>query len=292
MRVLVVLLCLVPAVALADGAADRALLVEYRRLAGEAARTGNCDPARELATQVKSLDPVFFANEYATDPLIAPCLLPPSSPAAIAPVDAPAQLTPPRPPVEQVETVEVPRAPSFLPDRPPVPPLHGGRLFGEVVLGSFVGLGGALVGGLVGALLCVGEGGEFDCLGSALIGGYVIGSMSFGLGVAVVGRSGSQTGSTGAAVGGGLLGSLIGMVALFGLNNTSAELAVTVVLASPVLGAMIGFNATRRWKDPKPMVGSLFRLDRGSVSFGIPFVIHGEQRGIPTTSVPLFSGSF
>ena len=293
MRAVVVLLWLAPAIARADEAADRSLLVEYRRLAGEAARTGNCDPARELATQVKSIDPAFFTNEYATDPLIAPCLPPPSSPAAIAPVDTPSRLTPP-PPVEHVETVDVPRVPRYLPDRSPVPPLDGGRLIGELFVGSLIGFGGALVGGLAGALLCVdGDGGgDSICLGSAVIGGYLVGSMSFGLGVAVVGRSGGQTGSTGAAVGGGLLGSLIGLVALFGLADTNGEIAVTIGIASPVLGAMIGFNATRRWKDPRPMVGSLFRLDRGGVSLGIPFVIHGEQRGIPTTSVPLFSGSF
>lgn len=291
MRAVVVLLWLAPAIAVADGAADRDLLVEYRRLAADAARTGNCDPARELVVQVKSMDPEFFANEYATDPLIAPCLPPPNSPAPIAPVDSGAPLTPP------LEPIEAPRVPFSMPDRPAVPPLDGGRLVGELLLGGLIGFGGVIVGGFAGAGLCVDNGGEdggddFACLGSIVIGAYVVGAVGFGLGVGIVGRSGSQTGSIGAAIGGTLLGGLVSLLSLYSNND---ELIVGAMVGLPVLGGMIGFNATRRWRNPSPSfapIGSLVRLDRGGVSLGIPFVTHGEQRGIPTTSVPLFSGSF
>ena len=293
MRVVVVLLWLAPAIAVADGAADRDLLVEYRRLASDAARTGNCDPARELATQVKSMDPVFFANEYATDPSIAPCL-PPSSPTSTAPVDP---AVPQAPPLEAVKPVEAPRVPFYLPVRPAVPPLDGARLLGELVLGGLIGFGGVIVGGFAGAGLCVDDGGDdggddFACLGSIVIGGYLVGAVGFGLGVGIVGRSGSQTGSIGAAIGGTVLG---GLVSLLSLYSKKDEIIVGAMVSMPILGGIIGFNATRRWRVPSPSVapiGSLVRLERGSISLGIPFVMHGEQRGIPTTSVPLFSGSF
>lgn len=293
MRGLVVLLWLAPALAEADAGADRDLLVEYRRLAGDAARTGSCDPARELAAQVKSMDPVFFANEYATDPLIAPCLPPPSSPAPISPVDSGAPLTPPEPPLE---TVDAPRVPFSMPARPAVPPLDGARLVGELLLGGLIGFGGVIVGGFAGAGLCDANGGDdggddFACLGSIVITAYLVGAVGFGLGVGIAGRAGSQTGSIGAAIGGTLLGGLVSLLSLYSKND---EIIVGAMVGMPLLGGMIGFNVTRRWRDPSPSfaLGSLVRLDRGGVSLGIPLVTHGEQRGIPTTSVPLFSGSF
>lgn len=289
MRAVVVLLWLAPAIAVADGAADRDLLVEYRRLAADAARTGNCDPARELVVQVKSMDPEFFANEYATDPLIAPCLPPPSSPAAIAPVDAPGPLMPPS---SQPVLDDAPPPPVYMLDRPLVPPLDGGRLIGELLLGGVIGFGGAIVGGFAGASMCSGGSDDFGCVGSILLGGYLVGAVGFGLGVGIVGRAGSQTGSIGAAIGGTLLGGVVSLLSLYSDND---GIVVGAMIGMPVLGGLIGFNLTRRWRAPSPtstQVGSLVRLDRGGVALGIPFVTHREQRGIPTTSVPLFSGSF
>ncbi len=62
-------------------------------------------------------------------------------------------------------------------------------------------------------------------------------------------------------------------------------------LSLPMIGALIGFNATRHWDEPPP-VGSVVRLDRGRVSLGVPLVLHTEVGGAPTTTLSLFSGSF
>lgn len=287
MRALLVVLSLVPAVARADQSADRDLLLEYKRLAIEASRTGNCDPARELATQVKSLDPAFFANEYASDPAIASCLPPPSSPAAIAPIDNGAPLTPP----SEQPPIETPRVPFYLPERPAVPPLDGGRLIGEILLGSVIGFGGVLIGGFAGAGLCSDNGGDdFACLGSIVAGAYVVGAVGVGIGIGIAGRTGGQTGSIGAAIGGTMLGALI---SLLSLATDSEQLIAVSLIGGPLAGGLIGFNLTRRWRDPSPApIGSLLRVSGGGVSLGIPLVTHGEVRGVATTSVPLVSGSF
>jgi hypothetical protein len=291
MRAMIALACLV-STAQADDAAQRDLLVEYKRIARDAALGGNCEAARELAERVRVLDPAYFAAEVATDPTIAPCLPPPSSPAAVAPVDGAVPIAPPASVAPRVIDRE-PAPPALVPyDRPAVPPLDGGRIIGEILLGGLSAGLGILGGGLIGVAVCADDGGEFSCLGSAIVGAYFGGAAMFGLGVYAAGQAGDQTGSLGAAMLGGMLGAGVGLGALFALEESSEVLLATFLIGGPVAGALIGFNGTRRWKSAKPAVGSLFRFDRDGVSLGIPIVIHGEQRGAASTSLTLFSGAF
>lgn len=297
MRALVVLVVvLLPIGARADDAtAQRDLVIEYTRIARGAAMGGDCDTARDLAERVRTLDPVFYASEVATDTAIASCLPPPASPAAVAPVEKSAPLPPVLAPPGVSPRVDAPPRIPHPPLQPPAPPLSGGRIVGEIIVGGLLGIVGGLIGGLAGAVVCADGDGEFACLGSVIIGGYFGGAAAFGLGVAAVGKSGDQDGSVGAAVLGGVLGAGVGLVSLFALDDGGGNegAIVTLFVGAPIVGALFGFNATRRWRAPKsPRVGSLLRLDGGSVSLGIPVVVHAEQRGVPTTSVSLFSGAF
>ena len=63
------------------------------------------------------------------------------------------------------------------------------------------------MGGLIGAGLCLDDGGEYACLASVVIGAYIGGVLAVPLGVYAVGASGDQDGSLGSAILGSVLGS-------------------------------------------------------------------------------------
>lgn len=278
--------------------ASHDLVLEYMRLAQGAATSGDCPTVRELGDRVRALDSQFYISTFIIDPAIATCLPPPSQIPGPAPLAPPVVLTPPgtvepiAPP--RMQPVSPPLAPPFRPDlmsRPPIPELDGGRIVGEVLLGYLGGFVGILGGGLIGAATCndSSSGDEFGCLGPILIGAAIGGTLTMAAGVYVVGSSGNQGGSYAAALGGTVLGGLLGIVvAAAGDGNSAGAL---LGLSMPMVGALIGFNASRHWDEPPP-VGSLVRLDRGRISLGVPLVLHTEIRGAPTTTLSLVSGSF
>ncbi len=126
------------------------------------------------------------------------------------------------------------------------PELSGGRLVGELFAGLGSGAAGLLVGGLGGlgfaeATAC---GDPFCTLDYAAIGGAVGYAATVPLGVYLAGRAGDETGSLGWTYAGSLVASLAG-VALLSVRN---EWTTGVAAATPIVGAMIGFNATRRYE--------------------------------------------
>ncbi len=274
MRALVVLLLLLPRAATADDLDPTAihdLVVEYKRLALESASAGACGPARDLSFKVLGLDPAFHAAEFATDPELAPCLQP-----AVHDI-LPSKVAPPRD-----ERPVVPTHPTE-PVRGPTPPVRPGRVVAQVFLGGLISLVGAGLGLLAGAVICVDD----SCEDSALIGAYIGGAIAFGVGAHGIGSLGEQTGSLPATVIGAAVGAGVGLVGL-AAPDSNRELGIGLFVGAPIVGALVGFHLTRRWREPKVAVGSLLYLDRGAISLGVPIVGHADQR----TTLSLLAGSF
>ena len=283
------------------------LAQSYVVIARDAAAAGTCDVVRDLGAQIQALDPALHARVFVTDPVIAPCLRagpPPPAPTPPPALAPPAQtLSPPGlPRVTPPEDDDTPpaRPPIALPrttpavaaslDRPATPELSGGRLLGEVLLGGLAGTGGLFVGGLIGAGLCSDDGGDFSCLGSVLIGAYIGGVLAVPLGVYAVGASGDQDGSLGSAILGSVLGSAVG----FGSLLIGEELGVALLITGPPIGAMIGFNSSRRWdRAPTPKGTALLSLRDGELALGLPLVTRGaDATGAAVTTLTLAGGSF
>jgi len=225
---------LVPSLALAD----EDVLVNYTRVAHDAALQGSCDVVKETAAKVRELDPAFYEASFATDQAIADCL---ADRVPAPPPDAPA---PPAPPPVVAAPSLVPVHAAALPERPTGrPPLSAGRVVGELVVGGLAGIGGAYVGGYIGLATCTDHSGEFACLGNVLIGGYVGGVVAMSLGVYAIGSAGDETGSFGATLGGAALGSLAGIAVAAGGNDDGA--AVIGLIGMPIAGALLGFNLSR-----------------------------------------------
>lgn len=160
------------------------------------------------------------------------------------------------------------------PGQPPLEP-------GEVVVQILYGTGTSLLGGIVGAGVafarCKQAGDNLtsgeECLDDVAIGGAIGGGLAFSLGVFLGGDTETRTGSIGITLAGGLAGAVLGGgLALFARDHEGV--VVTALIAGPVIGSLVGFNLTRRWRDyTTPVrVGSLIHVDGGRVVLGIPLV--------------------
>ena len=127
------------------------------------------------------------------------------------------------------------------------PPLSGGRLFGELALGSLFSAGGIVGGAYIGYGIETRNGcnGEWCGLGGLVLGGVAGLTFVTPIGVYLVGSSNGQTGSLGATISGSVVGTLLGLAAL-GVSEGS-EAGAVLLLAGPVVGSMIGFNVTRKY---------------------------------------------
>jgi len=135
------------------------------------------------------------------------------------------------------------------------PPLSGGRITGEILVGGVGGIVGGLGGGFIGAGVA-GEGYPDELVGGIIGGsiGYTLGSS---IGVYLVGNIGNETGDFLATLGGGILGGLAGIFAITAIIKDYNVVVLSnfywswaVVLVGPPIGATIGFNLTRRYKSP------------------------------------------
>jgi hypothetical protein len=242
---------------------ENSLLLDHTRLAREAARAGRCELVIELSPKVRALDPTFHGL-FVLDPLIAACVNPGALPAAA--------------PETRIVVIE----------RRAEPPPSMGRIAGELLLGGLVGAGGALVGLLMGAAICEDSGQSCDAWA---IGGAYAGSIAaIPFGVRAAGAIGDQTGSLGATYLGGLLGGAGGLLML--ANGRSSITAVGLVLA-PSVGAVIGFNTTRRYKSrrvrvPAPRAGAR----GGGPALAVPIPTRTRSEAGTVTSIPLVTGTF
>jgi hypothetical protein len=239
---------------------DNALLIEHARTARDAARAGKCEVVTELAPEVRALDPTFHDTLFAADPWIAACMAAAGTRIVLREVRA---------------------------DPPPSPR----RIGGELLLGMVVGTGGALIGALLGNGVC--KGSSRACIEATIGTAYAGGIVTIPLGVQAAGAAGDQTGSLGAAYLGSLIGGLGGLLML---ANGHDEITALGLLLAPPIGAMIGFNATRRYKPRRVRVrvsAALVDWSSGSgpaIGVPIPARVRSEDRTV--TSIPLLGGTF
>lgn len=154
---------------------------------------------------------------------------------------SPPGMTPPRAPATPVAYA--------LDDE--TPPISGTRLAGEALLGGLFAVGGGIGGAYMGfAIETAGDcNGEFCGLGGIILGGAIGLTFATPVGVYLAGSHSGETGSLGATIGGSVLGSLVGIGAAAAAES---EASVVLLVAGPVVGSMIGFNATRRYDRPRP----------------------------------------
>jgi hypothetical protein len=249
---------------------ENSQLLTDARMAREAARSGHCEIVLELSPKLRAIDPTFH-QLFAADPLIAACLNP------------------------GTYTIPSPNPGYVLREVLAEPPASFARVSGELLLGVVVGAGGALIGALLGNGLCIG--GETDEFGSrncdnSLIGGAYVGAIAtIPLGVRSVGSSGNQTGSLGMTYLGSLVGGVGGLLML--ANGHDKITALGLIFAPPV-GAVIGFNMTRRYRPRRiPVVGALVQWSDGAgASLGVPVPTHIRSEDRTVTSIPLLGGTF
>lgn len=136
-----------------------------------------------------------------------------------------------------------------------VPPLEIERIFGEILVGAALGAGGGCSLGF----LCTISGGMWGCIVPIFVSA-LIGSS---LGIYLIGSIGNQTGSYWATLGGSVLGMVGGLL----LNDDS----IYVSWVGIVVGGVIGFNLTRRYKSSACSGKSLINFKDGKMSLGFIF---------------------
>lgn len=228
---------------------------------------GDCVGARTLAARIQRQDPDFYAAVVSTDPSITACKPKPRV-YAVAP---------------QPHFVVDPEMPSVL-HRPigtpaetyaRTAPIDRGRnIAGQMFLGTVMGAGLGLLGGVVGAGLIRDE--EVP-IGALLFGsiGIVAGSTA---GVVLAGDNAGSDYSLGLTITGSITGAAIGWKIAAANSIDSPAVAIAIIVGAPTLGAMLGFNAARRTLTPT-----------GSTQVAVPSATRISD---PTTSVPVIGGSF
>ena len=192
---------------------------------------------------------------------------------------------------------------------PSEPPLDDWRMVGELAVGSAAGasfaLAGATLGGWIGSSIGNGDCGDDEGVfcsdgakGGALLGAAAVYPLGWGLGVALIGTAGDQTGSVGAAIRGAYIGGLTGtgLTMLSGaLIDTEAALGFGLIglIAGAPIGALIGFNSTRAY-DETPSTG-LVNVSGDQLRWSVPAVavtadpVHTQRT---VTSVRLLDARF
>ncbi len=112
----------------------------------------------------------------------------------------------------------------------------------ETLFGGIIGLPGLVGGGFIGAA----AGGGVLSLYTAGIGAYAGWTLAAPIGVYIAGKHAGYGGSKAATEVGSILGGAGGLLIADRIGNE--KLAVIVLLAAPVVGAVIGYNVTRSTK--------------------------------------------
>lgn len=141
------------------------------------------------------------------------------------------------------------------------PPLNAGRVTGELVAGTYAGIGGFLVGRFVGERMADILGAERDATLRAvgLTSGVAVAGLATAGTVYGIGNIGDETGDFSATY----LGTGVGFVAGWalskailgpqerpreGISTATRWAAANVIALLPSIGATVGFNSSRRFK--------------------------------------------
>lgn len=154
------------------------------------------------------------------------------------------------------------------------PPISSAKITAEIsggiCLGALLGIGG----GLIGYLFTASENSQdFESLKGllgAMLGfaiAYPIGSV---IGVYAIGNTGNETGSFAATLGGGVLGVGVGYWTIAMGHGYAA-------LLWPPIGATIGFNVTRRYRNPPPLETGLINYRDSRLSLAVPSIYYTQK---------------
>ncbi len=265
MRALIAAVVLVPTLASAQPGASDPVSVQpspaatspeilgLARGAHVAGARGDCVGARTLAARIRRQDPDFYAAVISTDPAVVACK--------------------PKPRVYAVDPEEpVVGRPTHMATGGTVPVDRGRNGIGQLFLGSVMGAGLGLVGGLVGASASRDESEGILLYGSL---GLVVGTSA---GVILAGDNAATDYSLGLTLAGSTIGTILGWRIVIDSNNLEPAVALGILVGAPTLGAMLGFNASRRALYPA-----------ASTRVTVP---SAPRISDPMTSVPIAMGSF
>jgi len=173
------------------------------------------------------------------------------------------------------------------------PPVRTGTLVGQIMAGAVV-TGGAF--GL--AFLTASEStlDDDEAMQGRAIAWTICGAAGMTpMLVYLIGNAGPQTGSLGRTYLGGLAGALVGgllmSVAVMSENDAVAISALAAAAVAPALGAIIGFNSSRRYDQPAPVRAALLSVESGRLRLGFPVprvAVSGRLKRSPGIAVCLF----
>lgn len=152
------------------------------------------------------------------------------------------------------------------------PPLNQGKVFGELIAGTALGMAIGMGAAYIGASITY-DGTWFSDLPGALIGIMLAYPLGSALGVYLVGNIGSTTGSFSSALGAAYGGLILGAAGAYALNRVSQSASVIAFLAVPPLLATFSFNRSRRYKNPPMASVSLLNFRDGKMNLGIPTIM-------------------
>lgn len=140
-------------------------------------------------------------------------------------------------------------------ERASIPPLHYGRIAGEILTGTgsgFLSLYAGVSFGLAGVLI-----------------GYPLG---VAIGVSAVGNIGNETGSFGSAFSGATIGMLADLAIISALRHSDHGNTVTylTILAIAPIVSTIFFNLTREYDQPTSHDTALLQIEGGTLSLSMP----------------------
>jgi hypothetical protein len=151
-------------------------------------------------------------------------------------------------------------------------PLNAGKVAGEILAGGLAGVGIGVVGGIIGVGIDMGL---FDYYMEGLLGAFIGGSIGYTvgspLGVYLIGSVGDETGSYLATLGGSILGFAAGVAGAIALDELLDEVAVITFFSGPLIGAVIGFNATQKKSSFEPG-DALLNFNEGKMCLAVPSI--------------------
>ena len=159
------------------------------------------------------------------------------------------------------------------------PPLHFGRVMGEIALGGVGGIALGYAGLRLGSNWVKGE--CEDDLGCVFAGAVLVLGISFtgwtlgtATGVYIAGSAGDETGSFLAASIGALAGSFAGAI-LGGKRLLNDGKGSFILFVWPPIMATYAFNATRRYKPSASFDTGFIDIRDGRLAFNVPGVYFG-----------------
>jgi hypothetical protein len=157
------------------------------------------------------------------------------------------------------------------------PELKVHKLIFEFIAGEFAGLTlAALTGGLLNSKEGTSEG--FPEVSTSGTAGFLLGyGLGNALGVYLIGNSRGETGSFKATLAGSMIGLVVGFASLY-VYDEWKPIPAAILLFGPPVGAMIGFNGTRRYCTESESEALLNTNRFARFSVGVPqFYVSAEK---------------